>query len=203
MTKSVDSVPAGQDVALSWSGVQGPNGLSIHYSIKSQSKADIWVLDRLWKLSSNRPVPDEEAIYRFERGGALRLLLGAAPLPRRHTVTFRVMPHARRLAAGATLEGDVTIAMPVTEYSVYFDGTPPTFESKHVDRVYLLVQYVLAGPDIEAENAEESPGALKLPSIALAHAKVIVSEQSLSLDVRRRTDQFDRVTLPGEPPEPL
>lgn len=206
-TRSIDSTPAGSDMVVSWSSKQTANELSIHYTLTSRSNADLWVLDRLWKLSSNATSADPEAVYRFERDGKLRLLLGAAPLPRRSTVTFRVVPYARRLPAQGTLEGDLTVSLPVPEYSVYFTSPRgdehPSYESKHVERVALLVQYIVAGPDIRTEEVKSFPGALKVPASALVDARMATAELPLSLDVQRRTDTFDRVTLPGEAPETL
>lgn len=206
--RRADDVPAGKDVALSWSSKQTPKDLAIHYRIKSLSNADIWVFDRLWSGSGSNMGRDPEGAYRFERGGNLRLLLGAAPLPRRTTVLMRVMPFARRLPAQGMLEGDLTMAIPVSEYSVYFTESrngvdPSAAASKHVERVTLMLQYVLVGPDLPAQKVKALPDVFKLPAFALADAKVALSEMPLALEVLRRTDNFDRVDLPGEASEPF
>ena len=207
-SRAVDSMPEGKDIEVSWTNKRTPNSLSIHYTVRSLSNSQIWVLDRPWTGSANKVSLDSEGAYRFERNGELRLLLGAAPLPRRSPVLLRVMPYVRPLPAHGVLEGDLSMPVPVPEYSVYFaqprTGVDPSaVKATHTERVTLLVQYIVAGPTLKAEALRDFPGVLKLPAFALAEAKVAHSTVSLPLDVLRRTGDFDRVTMPGEADEPL
>ncbi len=197
---SLDWVREGKDVELSWSSKETPKGLTIHYTVKSVSDADVWILDRLWWSKGGSRGADDMGAYRFVRGGILRLLLGRAP-----GAQFHEVPHARLLRAHGTLEGEFTMGVAVAEYGPNngHRANPTAFEHLHVERVVLMLQYILAGPDLTAEKSWLSPDALKLGLDAIWDAKMAVAERPLSVDVIRETGPFERITLPGEPGEDL
>ncbi len=183
-------------------------GLLIRARIENADAADILVLDRLWKQDkANHPQLDPELAYRFERDGSLRVLLGAAPLPRLKHALYRNVPWATRVPAGKALEREVTLAPPLKEYSIYFpEESPQSYEPKTVALVYLLVDYLVVTPDLVITPSPVDATALRIeePVLALTRAvRLIHSDAVEPVEVLRRTDEFDRLELPGEDPEPL
>jgi hypothetical protein len=183
-------------------------GLAIRARIENAGTADILVLDRLWKLDkASKPMLDPALAYLFERDGSLRVLLGAAPLPRLKHALYRNVPMATRVPAGKALEREITLAPPLKEYSVYFpEVDPPSHETKIDTLAYLVVEYLVATPDLVVTPSPLDPTALQIenPVLALtAAARLIHSDTIEPVEVVRRTDEFDRLTLPGEAPEPL
>lgn len=183
-------------------------GLAVRARIENATATDILVLDRLWKLDkSNQKALDLELCYRFERDDSLRVLLGAAPLPRLKNVTYRNVPWATMVPAGRALERELILAPPIKEYSLYFpEVDPERWEDKKVTAAQLIIEFVGVRPDLKVRPAPADASALELesPIHALATAERLIHREQLEgLAVRRRTDHLDRVALPGERPEPL
>jgi hypothetical protein len=182
--------------------------LSIRARIENAGADDILVLDRLWKLDkANKRALDPELAYRFERDGSLRVLLGAAPLPRLKSALYRNVPMATRVPAGKALEREITLVAPLKEYSVYFPEIDPrSYETRTDTRVFLVVDYLVARPDLVIHPSPLDPSALEIdnPVLALAGAERLIHADAIdAIEVLRRTDELDRLTLPGEAPEPL
>jgi len=188
--------------------ITADKGLAIQARIENAGSDDILVLDRLWRLDrANQRTLDPELAYRFERDGSLRVLFGAAPLPRLKTVTYRNVPMATRVPAGKALEREISLAGPLREYSVYFpEIDPQSYEPKTATLIYLVLDYLVARPDLVLHPSPLDATALEIenPVLALAGAaRLSHSEQIPGFEVLRRTDEFDRLTLPNEAPEPL
>jgi hypothetical protein len=185
----------------------GPAGLSLRARVENLGDADILVLDRLWDLGGGKKILDAEHVYRFERDGSLRLLLGPAPLPRRGSALYRNVPMGTRVPARAALDREIFIPAPIKEYSVYFpESDPEAYAAKSVGKVHLLVGYLVAKPDLSTRAAAVDPDAVEIdnPVLAMAGMKLLVASGEVGpFEVQRRTDTFDRVLLPGEAPEPL
>ncbi len=182
--------------------------LSIRARIENAGADDILVLDRLWKLDkANKRALDPQLAYRFERDGSLRVLLGAAPLPRLKSALYRNVPMATRVPAGKVLEREITLVAPLKEYSVYFPEIDPrSYETRTDTRVFLVVDYLVARPDLVIHPSPLDPSALEIdnPVLALAGAERLIHADTIdAIEVLRRTDELDRLTLPGEAPEPL
>jgi hypothetical protein len=188
-------------LVLSWSLEVVGGKLSIHYEIVNHEAQDAYVLNR---PSTSQGGLDSEKVYRFERDGTLRLLLGVAPLPRRKSVLYRNVPFATRIAPNGTLKDTVALNMPVSEYSPYF-AMGGSDEIKHVDRVVLLVDYFLAEAGIPVKAVPDMPGLFKATGASRRFVKMLLSEKRSPspIEVKRRTDEFDRIDLPGEAPEPF
>jgi hypothetical protein len=181
--------------------------LKVHASITNSGKTDIYVFDQLWDQDrSGKAFPDPEGIYRFERNSELRLLLGPAPLPRLKTVTFKNVPFATPVKAGTSLELNREVALPVKEYSAYFlDYSPNQSKTVQVKRLVLIVKFVEAQQRLATSPCPFNPAAVKLetPGVLDSVQTLTWRTEQVDLEVLRRTDAFDRLTLPGEAPEPL
>jgi hypothetical protein len=186
--------------------VEVMRAVKVEARLENHGTGEIFVFDRLWTLdSSSRQAPDREGAYRFVRDGTLRLLLGPCPLPRRWQVTYRNVPHASLVPPGGSLALAISSAGPVGEHGAYFPEPPGSATTKvHVERVELVVQYAEAPRDLAAAPSGLFPGAFVLPAAALDGLRSAVAPSPrVELDVLRRADDFDRLTLPGEKPEPL
>lgn len=182
-------------------------GLAVRARIENASAADILVLDRLWKLEKGNKSLDLELAYRFERDGVLRILLGAAPLPRGKSVTYRNVPLATLVPAGRALERELVLAPPIKEYSIYFpEVDPERYEVKKAKSTCLVIDYVPVKPELSfrPSAADATAHEIANPVVALSSAeRLIHREDTDGLEVKRRTDQLDRLALPGEAQEPL
>ena len=102
---------------------------------------------------------------------------------------------------------EITLVGPLREYSICFpEIDPQSHEPKTDTLVYLVVDYLVANPDLVLRPSPLDATALTIdnPVLALAGAaRLIHSEVVEVFEVLRRTDEFDRLTLPDEAPEPL
>jgi hypothetical protein len=199
--------PPASPIALSCNFTAQLSALEFAGSVRNGSGHDIYLVNRLWTLdASGKVITDPEKFYRFVRGEELRILFGAAPLPRMHSVTYRNLPYATLVKAGAEFEFHESTPLPATEYSVYF--APPGERDTAlvpVSRIVLVMQYAEAGRDVRAHPLTDDASAWRFESAAaLDHVRTLqCSGAAEKMQARRRSDQFDRLTLPGEPPEPL
>jgi hypothetical protein len=187
--------------------VEAGKTLKIHARIENPGPAGVYVFNRLWDMdASGRPAEDPEKMYRFIRESELRLLLGPAPLPRLKTVFYKNIPYATLIKSQGALEVEQSLALPAEEYSVYFPPTPGALAARaRITRVALFVVWVEArrAPETSASAFDPTAVKIEVPD-ALDYAQTL-SCRSTSVDFEglHRTDEFDRLTLPGEPSEPL
>ena len=176
-------------------------------TLRNVGETDVLVFDRLWTVDrDNQPVADPQRVYRFERDGELRLLFGGAPLPRLFLVTFANVPYATRIRAGTAHEIELSFPLPVTEYSCYFDEAASSTCARVVARrVRVIVTCLVVRSGVQFAPVAADPTAFKVgPAEIVARASSAVATCPCpGITVLRRTDMFDRVTLPGETPEPL
>jgi hypothetical protein len=178
-----------------------PKELKVRLHIANRGEADVLIFNRLWIKSDGKPAPDPEKIYRFVRDSKLRLLLGMAPLPRSKTPLYRNIPFVTRLQPGRTLEEEIRISAPVKEYNVYFpvlDGNP--YVPDKVARAEVFAEYLIDSPAIKTQPSSFDPTALKIVSPGSWDAAQLAASGPVPLDLQvlRRTDEFERLTLPGE-----
>jgi hypothetical protein len=203
--KPVPATPIAVTLECSFQ-VVGKQQFRVHARIVNAGNKDIYVFDRIWKQNRSGKIdPDPERFYRYERDGELRLLLGAAPMPRFKTVTYQNIPFATLVKAGSILELDETMSMPVKEYSVYFPETSQSgFKPAKVNRILLIVQFVESQPAFRTSPCPFDAVAVKFstPGV-LDFVKTLIGHSgSVQLEMSRRTDEFDRLALEGEIPEP-
>jgi hypothetical protein len=196
MTEPAGANAQSSNLSLTWSFTHGPGkAYSLHYRIDNRAKTDAYVFDRLWRLDNGSSfVVDPEGVYRFVGGASLLFLLGRAPF--RHPSLYRNVPHATHVLPGRSYERTVLVAEPVTEYnSYYLAPDPKDLESVHVGRIVLMVEYVMASTGLDVSPAPEDPTAFNLRNAG--PIEKMTSESTASLDVLRRTDDFDRINPPS------
>lgn len=184
----------------------------IDVQIENGGTSTVFLYDRLWDLSNGKHVPDPQPSYRSERGGTLRLLLGAAPLPRKYTTTYRNVPHTTMLEPGQSKQHSILLVSPVDEHSPYFvppqrdaEGKLKNVVEKTVNAVEIGVQVLPDRPDLKRRKAVDDKAVdFEQPVALLQYTKFLRAKVAVEgLIVNRRTDYFERIVWSGENPEPM
>ncbi len=179
--------------------------LKLRLRIRNGEPREIYVFDRLWALdAASNIVPDSQQIYRFLHDHTLRLLLGMAPLPRMKKTLFRNVPFVTRIDAGAAREREISIPVPIAEYSPYFKGEKAAdYTGVTVDGIEVFLDYLRASPDLATVPSPIDPTALELdtPGIWSRATRLKSAQIPIRLHTLKRTDEFDRLYLPGENPD--
>jgi hypothetical protein len=177
-----------------------PQELKLRMRIGNQGEVAIYIFNRLWDLDrSNKLVPDPEKIYRFVRDDNLRLLFGIAPLPRLKTPFYRNVPYVTRVQPRDSFEAEVAIPIPVKEHNVYFsEQKNSSYQAGKVSNVELLVHYIEALPNVETRPIPFDGTALQIVTPAAWDTVKTLRSGFLpvSVQVLRRTDEFERLMLP-------
>jgi hypothetical protein len=176
-----------------WDTAARPSRLSI--SLTNGRSNDIYVFDTLWTLNeSSLVIPDVERIYRYVLKNKILLFVGAAPLPRQTTTAYRNIPFATLVKSGQTLHKTIDIAIPVTEYSVYFSGRNSGEKKETIQEAELRIQFVDARQNFKTDLAPFDTKAVKLsvPGV-IASSEVISSSAPVAgLPALHRLGNFER-----------
>jgi hypothetical protein len=126
-----------------------------------------------------------------------------APVPADKEPTYVNVPFATRLEPGATLDEEIRLPIPVKEHNVYFavQANDPYTPVK-AESVEFFVEYVVDSGAMKTQPSPFDPKVLKLVTPGSWDAAQLVRSGTvpLTVEVQRRTDEFERLTLPGEPP---
>ena len=181
-------------------GTEGERTLKLAYQIEARS--ELYVADRLWRFDASRSViPDPLGVYRYVRDDSLRLVFDTSPMPPNTSVRVTYAPLYSRVLPGKVHARELTLTVPVEEYSsAPYDSTAPTVIER-VARVVLVMAYRLrATMDRDpAPPIGESEGV----GFVVANPSRFISSVAVSpLAVRCRTVPFARYALPGDAPPP-
>lgn len=191
---------------LTWSltAAEGPEKrLLLAYSVHAHE--ELYLGDRLWDYAKGGArIPDPFGVYRFVREGSLRLVFAQAPWPPNISPRTVYQPLYSRVKAGETHRREISIEVPVDEYSsLARDLSEPTVVEE-VSRVVLVLAYrarssMSADPQPPPKESAEEAGYI------VTDPKLITSAVEIDrLKVKRRTGYMARFALPGEPgPGPL
>jgi hypothetical protein len=120
----------------------------------------------------------------------------AAPLPADRRIAVPVFPLARRLLAGASLDGRLEIALPLAETSPYFaDLTLRQYEMVDIKAVVFTIGYWLGGADgLNAAPTDYAPDLFSVETRnTLRSARRVWQRFPTSgLQLFKRTDAFPR-----------
>ena len=193
---------AGAAAGLRLSCRPGKSGgmLLFPYRLENQGPDDIYAMHALPSLdpASGTARADVAAgiVIAGENGDAV---VGkfAAPLPSDRRVVVPVFPLARRLPAGASLEGRLEIPLPLAETSPYFaDLTLRDYQITEIKGVELTIGYWLAGVDgLAAIPADYASDLVNVVTRNTLRSALRVSQRypTTGLQLFRRTDAFPRV----------
>jgi hypothetical protein len=121
----------------------------------------------------------------------------AAPLPTDRYIALPVFPLARRLPAGASLDGQVEIPLPLAETSPYFpDLSLRQYEIVDIQGIIFTIGYWLAGADgLSAAQAAYAPDLFEIETRNTLRSARRVSQRfpTSKLQLFKRADAFPRV----------
>ena len=175
------------------------NLLVFPYTLENQGPTDVYAMHALASVDANshdaKGNETAAVVIAAENGDAI---IGkfVAPLPTDRRVAVQVFPLARRLPAGAKLEGRIEIPLPLAETSPYFpDLTLRGYEMTELKGVALTIGYWIAGNDgLAAYPAEYVPDLFIVETRNTARSAQRVSQRfpTTGLQLFRRTDAFPR-----------
>jgi hypothetical protein len=181
------------------------NLLVFSYEVANQGKEEAYLMDAVasFDRASGSPKPGSRSVV-VVAGGAEEAILGKfmAPLPTDRRLALPIVPLARPLPAGATLQGRFEVPLPLAEASPYFADLPlRQYEVVEINGVIVTLSYWVAGVDgMAALPVEEAPELVTVVTRNTLRSARIISQRfpTRPLQLLKRTDQFPR-TLPGAP----
>ena len=179
----------------------GKNGsvLTFDYMVENHGPAEIYAMDATPSVKRGdlaaKAEPNAAVVILNAQGDAI---VGKfiAPLPTDRRVAMPVVPLARRIAAGASLEGKIEVPLPLAETSPYFpDLLLRHYEVIDLKGVVFTIGYWLAGADsLFAAPVDYAPDLF-----AIVTRNTIQSARSscqrfptTGLQLYKRTDAFPR-----------
>jgi hypothetical protein len=170
---------------------------------ENRGREDLYWLNKIWTTAKGgQAVWEPRAPYRYEKGGILRLLYGAAPTPPNTLVNNRYIPQATRILPGTAAEEHAELALPVEEFSAFQAPTASTeYELVEAESVAVIAHYVAPGEGIVIAPSFIDPAFfwVKAPDQKVRVAEAIVTAER-KIPVRRRKDPIARALLANEVP---
>jgi hypothetical protein len=180
-----------------------PSKLRVDIRAENASQTDLYWLNRFWTMTRDgQTVWDARGPYRYELGGILRLLYGAAPVPPYTAVNTRYIPHATMIPPGGFTEVHSEIPVPVEEFALFEPPNARTeYELVEVESVAVIAHYVAPGDGIVIVPSFVDPAYfwVKAPDQSVRVAEAIVATEK-KIPVRRRKDPIARVLVSSELP---
>lgn len=169
------------------------NVLLFPYALDNQGPGEVYAVHAL----PGAAAPNETAaIVIASDGGDAIIGKFAVPLPTDRRIVMPRAPLARRLPAGARLEGRIEVALPLAETSPYFpDLTLRQYEVVELKGVVVAIGYWLAETtDLVARPAGNAPDLLTILTADPVGSARLASQRfpTTGLQLFRRTDQFPR-----------
>jgi hypothetical protein len=196
---------AAADIRLNCQPGKEGNILIFTYNVENKGPAEAYVMDAVASIDgatgSAKPSPQSVVVL---AGPAEYAIIGKfmAPLPTDRRMAAPVTPLARRLAAGATVQGRIEVPLPLAEASPYFGDLPlRQYEVTEIKGVIFTLGYWLAGVDgMAALPLEEVPDLFTVVTRHTQRSARHLSQRfpTRALQLLKRTDQFPR-DAPGAP----
>lgn len=173
--------------------------LTFPYTMENPGGADLYVMDALStfdRASREARANDNAAVVIL--GPDSEAIVGkfAAPLPIDRRIAVPVLPLARLLPAGGSLEGRLEISLPLAEVSPYFaDLTIRQYDVVDIKGVAFTIGYWPAGVDnLAAAPVDYAPGLFIVVTRNTLGSAMRVSQRfpTTGLQLFKRTDQFPR-----------
>jgi len=197
---------ADQDPAIATAGLRltcrpskTGNALIFPYRLENAGPGEVYAMHALPAgdpASGEARANETAAIVIASDSGDAIIGKFAAPLPTDRRIAVPVLPLARRVPAGASLEGRIEITLPLAETSPYFpDLTLRGYEIIEIKGVQLTIGYWLAGNDgLAAIPAEYAPDLFVVVTRNTMRSALRVSRRypTTGLQLFRRTDAFSR-----------
>ncbi len=173
------------------------------YTVRNHGAIDAYVMDHSCNMDTPAPSakPNPQAVVVLHGpGDDVTVGKFIAPLPTDRRIAMPVIPLARLLAPGATLEGRIEIPMPLAETSPYFADLPlRQYEVVEVRGLIFAIGYWIAGVDgLAALPLDDAPELFAVVTRNTVRSARLLTQHfpTRSLQLFRRTDQFPR-EIPG------
>ncbi len=170
------------------------NALVFPYRLANDGPGDIYAMQAL--ATGGAPASESAAVVIAGDDGDAILGKFTPPLPIDRRIAVPVVALARRLAAGASLEGRVEVPLPLAETSPYFpDLTLRQYEPVDIKAVVFTIAYWLADTaDLVARPAPGEPDLLRILTADPARSARLATQRfpTTALQLFRRTDAFPR-----------
>ncbi len=181
-------------VSLSVKLSKAQDHLIVHYVMRNVNSAAIYVWDVLPNNAHEEEVLDPELAYVFwEAPRTVRIVRAILDEPPDLHPVVRELPFVHKVLAHSSLQGRISLALPVQEYSPFY---PPAAQSKlaHCDNLHLIIGWiehqkgmVVSEREVGGQPALALRGSWPRPAQHLLNAKL-----TASLDLSVRQDDFDR-----------
>jgi hypothetical protein len=193
------------DLVLSCQPSRANDRLVFPYSITNRGSADVYVMDALGGVdASGAAKPNTQWVVVLAGPGSdATVARMIPPLPTDRRIAMPVIPLARRLRQGETLEGRIEIPEPLAETSPYFGDLPlRRYEVVAVGGVVLSVGYWSGGSNtLVAVPTDYAPDHVIVHTADPARSAHCVSVRlpAQGLQLFRRTDRFPRLAEATSP----
>lgn len=175
------------------------NLLVFSYKVENLGTVETYVMDAVASVDadSGTSTPDPQSVVVLAGPGE-DATVGKfmAPLPTDRRVARPVVPLARRLAPGETLQGQIEIPLPFAEGSPYFADLPlRRYEVVELKGVVFTIGYWASGVDgLAASPVDDAPDLFNVVTRNTLRSARRVSQRfpTHSLQLLKRTDQFPR-----------
>jgi hypothetical protein len=175
------------------------NVLIFPYTLQNQGSVDVYAMHALPGTepeSGQARANETAAIVIADASGDAVIGKFAAPLPTDRRIAVPVLPLARHLPAGATLQGRIEIPLPLAETSPYFPDLPlRRYEIVDIKGVVLTIGYWPAGVDyLAAQPAEYATDLFIVVTRNTLQSAMRVTQRfpTTGLQLFKRTDAFPR-----------
>jgi hypothetical protein len=176
---------------------QAPPSAKLLYEV--EAREEVYLADRLWDYTpSGRRIPDPRGVYRFVHGNSLRLVFWQAPRPKDVQLRVVYTPLFSRVRAGETLRKELTLGLPIEEYSSLARDVDAPSEVVLASQVALVLGYRLRSsmPADPKPPLNESPDAAGY--IVRDPWRLVSTADTPPIPVRRRLGDIPRPVLPGD-----
>jgi hypothetical protein len=190
---------SGADLRLSCRPGKSGNRLTFPYVLQNQGASDVYVMDAIASSdpASHEPRADDQSavvVLCSDSDVMLGKFLPPTPIDRR--MAMPLLPLARRLPPGGTLERQLELPLPLAETSPYFPDLPlRRYEPVDIKGVLVAVGYWAADVDgLVAMPAEYAADLFIVTTRRTARSARRVSQRFpvTALQILKRTDAFPR-----------
>jgi hypothetical protein len=175
------------------------NRLIFQYALHNEGAAEIYVMDAIPArdpASGALHADDQATVVILGPEGDAIVGKFAPPPPLDRRMALAVMPLARLLPPGGTLEGALTIPLPLAETSPYFPDLPlRRYEIVDIRGIVFTIGYWTAGVDhLAAAPAAERPELFAVTTRNTARSARRIAQRfpTTGLQLFKRTDRFAR-----------
>ncbi len=193
------SDPGTPQVRLTCRPGKNGNVLTFDYTIENQGPGEIYAMDAIPSVKRGDPAAKADfnaAVIILNAQGDAIVGKFIAPLPTDRRVAVPVVPLARRVAGGASLQSKIEVPLPFAETSPYFpDLLLRQYEAVEIKGVVFTIGYWPAGADnLFAAPVDYAPDLLTVMTRTTIQSARSAWQRfpTTGLQLYKRTDAFPR-----------